>query len=75
MRHLENCLNISFCLFSERGHADRHGGRHEGGRGPGPPDALHLRQCGPPLHAGEGNAGYIIVIICVVMVLFFTAQT
>ena len=43
------------CLFSEGGHADWHGGRYEGGRGPGPPDALHLRQCRPPLHPGEGT--------------------
>ena len=65
MRHLENFLSISF--FSEGGHAVRHGGRHEGGRGPGAPDALHLRQRGAALHPGEGNG--------VVLVLVFTAPT
>ena len=53
-----NCvihLNFYLLFYSEGGHADRHGRCHEGGRGPGPPNALHLRQCRSPLHIGEGN--------------------
>ena len=35
-------VNEQFHIFSEGGHVVGHGGRHEGERGSGPPDALHM---------------------------------
>ena len=35
-------MNEQFHIFSEGGHVVGHGGRHEGERGSGPPDALHM---------------------------------
>ena len=60
-------------LFSEGGHADRHGGRHEGGRGACSSDALHLRQCGPPIHTRKGN-NYIRIILCCYGFIFHSSN-